>query len=89
MSNASQSPATDSETENKEEEKKIPYLVLPYMGEKGAKIAKILKRKRMLLRTSDQKFYTKEPNFRHSFQPRTGSRTCTAATWSMNIEEVA
>ena len=45
MSNASQSPATDSETENKEEEKKIPYLVLPYMGEKGAKIAKMLKRK--------------------------------------------
>ena len=45
MSNASQSPATDSETENKEEEKKIHHLVLPYMGKKGAKIAKMLKRK--------------------------------------------
>ena len=45
MTNASRSSAADNETENKVEEKKTPYLVLPYMGEKGDKVAKMLKKK--------------------------------------------
>ena len=45
MMYTSQRSATESARENKEEEMKIPYLVLPYMGEKGDKIAQMPKKR--------------------------------------------
>ena len=46
MSNTgSEPPAEDQDAPNEEEEKKAPYVILPYMGEKGNKIISGLRKK--------------------------------------------
>ena len=48
MSNTgSEPPAEDQDASTEEEEKKAPYVILPYMGEKGNKIVVRVLRKRI------------------------------------------